>query len=101
MMRPHVRGGTEIPSCLRAAFMHTCSQHEQMLYRITSVYITAYMRNSPSNGLSSCFLRIRLRVGKSTPGLLVLACDLSASACTPSLTHHERISYIVGREIPK
>src|SRR5437667_10013071 len=62
MMRPHVRGGTEMPNCLRAA----------------------YILHSPSNGFSSCFLRMRLRVGKSTPGLLVFACDLSGSPCTPS-----------------
>src|SRR5437667_10227750 len=50
-----VRGGTEMPNCLRAA----------------------NILHSPSNGFSSCFLRIRLRVGISTPGLLVFAWDFS------------------------
>src|SRR2546430_5836048 len=62
--------GTEMPNCLRAA----------------------YILHSPSNGFSSCFLRMRLRVGKSTPGLLVFAWDLSARPCTPSSTHRFRIA---------
>src|SRR5436190_19899124 len=66
---PHVRGETEMPNCLRAA----------------------YIRHSPSSGFSSCFLRIRLRVGKSTPGLLVLAWDLSERPRTPSSTQRLRI----------
>jgi hypothetical protein len=42
MMRPQVRGEMERPNCLRAA----------------------YILHSPSNGFSSCFLRIKLREGR-------------------------------------
>src|SRR5579885_296120 len=51
MMRPQVRGGTDRLSCFNA---------------VNPGY-------SPRSRFSSCFLRIRLRVGRSTPGLLLLA----------------------------
>ena len=51
MMRPQVRGGTDMLSCFNAAN-------------------PGY---SPRSRFSSCFLRISLRVGGSTPGLLLLA----------------------------
>jgi len=47
---------------------------------------------SSQSYLDSCFLRLRLRVGKSTPDLLVLAWDISASPCTPSSTHRFRMA---------
>src|SRR6266571_8644224 len=71
--------------------MHTCSQHEQMLNRITSVYITACMRHSPMSGFS-CFLRISLATSSVTFLGALRACDLSSSPLTPSC--HQRFSVV-------